>query len=87
MSRILLNGLITEKRNKTMKQENLVAQKVTYTLFKDGQFYIIENVPARVGLETGEQYFSPQTVEMLQQIIRQNPTPVRMVQTPVYHFS
>ena len=70
-----------------MRQEKLVEQKVTYTLFKDGRFYIVENVPARVDVETGEQYFSPQTVEMLQQIIRQNPTPVRMVQTPVYHFS
>ena len=70
-----------------MKQENLVAQKVTYTLFKDGQFYIIENVPARVDLETGEQYFSPQTVEQLQQIIKQHPKPSRVVQTPVYEFS
>ena len=70
-----------------MKPENLVEQKVTYTLFKDGQFYIIENVPARVDEETGEQYFAPQTVEMLQQIIRQHPTPQRVIQTPVYSFS
>ena len=70
-----------------MKQENLVAQKVTYTLLKDGQFYIIENVPARVDLETGEQYFAPQTVEQLQQIIRQHPKPSRVMQTPVYNFS
>ena len=70
-----------------MKQENLVAQKVTYTLIKDGQFYIIENVPARVNVETGEQYFAPQTVEQLQQIIRQHPKPSRVMQTPVYNFS
>jgi hypothetical protein len=70
-----------------MKQEKLVEQKVTYTLFKNGQFYIIENVPARVDMETGEQYFSPQTVEMLQQIIREHPKPIRVVQTPVYSFS
>lgn len=70
-----------------MKQENLVAQKVTYSLLKDGQFYIIENVPARVDLETGEQYFAPQTVEQLQQIIRQHPKPSRVMQTPVYNFS
>lgn len=70
-----------------MKQEKLVEQKVTYTLFKDGRFYIVENVPARVDVETGEQYFSPQTVQLLQQIIRQNPKPSRIVQTPVYNFS
>lgn len=70
-----------------MKTEKLVEQKVTYALFKDGQFYIVENVPARVDVETGEQYFSPQTVEALQKIISQKPKPIRVVQTPVYDFS
>lgn len=51
------------------RSENLVVKEVTYTLFKDGKFYIIENVPARVNEETGDQYFSPQTVENLHQII------------------
>jgi hypothetical protein len=83
----LRTGLITERGSKSMKQEKLVEQKVTYTLFKDGQFYIIENVPARVDLETGEQYFSPQTVQQLQDIIRQHPKPSRVVETPVYSFS
>lgn len=52
-----------------LPEEKLSEQKVTYTLLKAGKFYIIENVPARVNLETGEQYFSPLTVEHLQQII------------------
>jgi hypothetical protein len=81
------SGLIIEKGDETMKQEKLVERKVTYTLLKDGQFYIIENVPARVDLETGEQYFSPLTVQQLQQIIREHPKPNRVVQTPVYEFS
>ena len=29
-------------------------EQVTYTLEKDGKFYIIENVPARVSVVTGE---------------------------------
>lgn len=49
-------------------KETLVDQKVTYTLESDGKFIVIENVPARVCMETGEQYFSPETVEQLQQI-------------------
>jgi hypothetical protein len=68
------------------RQEKLVNQEVTYTLFKDGQFYIVENVPARVDLETGEQYFSPKTVEQLHQIILGQNKPVRTIQTPVYNF-
>ena len=49
--------------------ETLVEKKVTYTLEMDGNFFLIENVPDRVNLDTGEQFFSPTTVERLQQII------------------
>ena len=69
------------------KPERLVEQKVTYTLFKDGKFYIVENVPARVNPETGEQFFSPQTVEHLQQIIAGGRRPRRVIQTPVFEFA
>ncbi len=68
-------------------KEKLVSKKVTYTLFKEGQLYIVENVPARVNVETGEQFFSPETVETLQQIIRGKEKPVRQIQAPVYDFA
>ncbi len=61
--------------------------KVTYTLEMDGKFFIIENVPARVSEETGEQLFSPDTVERLQQIIREQQQPKRVIETPVYEFA
>ncbi len=67
--------------------ENLVEREVTYTLHKDGKFYIVENVPARVDLESGEQYFSPKTVENLHRIILGQRKPVRTIQTPVYNFA
>ena len=69
------------------REERLIEQQVTYTLLKGGKFYIIENVPARVDVETGEQFFSPQTVERLQHIIWEKRQPVRVVQTPVFEFS
>ena len=68
-------------------QEKLVEKKVTYTLLKDDNFYIIEGVPARVNVETGEQLFSPETVEKLQQIIWEQRKPVRQITTPIYEFS
>jgi hypothetical protein len=76
------NKLVTE-----MQKEKLVEQTVTYTLLKEGQFYVIENVPARVNEETGEQFFSPQTVERLQRIIWSERQPVRVIQTPVFDFA
>ena len=71
---------------KTAK-ENLVEKHVTYTLLKDGQFFIVENVPANVNAQTGEQFFSPQTVEHLQKIINEHKKPVRTIETPVFRFA
>ena len=67
-------------------EETLVEQKVTYTLELDGKFIVIENVPARVCLETGERLFSPETVERLQQTVWEQKEPVRVIETPVFEF-
>ena len=48
-------------------EEAFVQQNVTYTLQVAGRFVVVENVPARVSLRTGERFFSPDTVERLQQ--------------------
>ena len=68
-------------------KETMVEQKVTYTLENDGRFVIVENVPARVCVETGEQFFSPETVERLQQVIWEDERPKRLIETPVYEFA
>ena len=49
--------------------ETLVEKNVTYTIEINGQFVLIENVPARVNVDTGEKYFSPETVERLHQAV------------------
>ena len=49
--------------------DKLVERTVTYTLEVDGKPYVVENVPARVDEETGEQFFAPSTVERLQAIV------------------
>ena len=68
------------------KDNKLVNRKVTYTLLKDGQLYIVEHVPARVNVETGEEFFSPQTVEQLQRIILEKGQPTRFIKAPVFEF-
>lgn len=69
------------------RQETFIEQKVTYTLEVDGKFFIIENVTARVCQETGESFFYPDTVERIQEIIWQNRSQKRTIETPVYEFS
>ena len=68
-------------------KERLVEQTVTYTLDMNGQLIVIENVPARVNVETGEQLFSPDTVERLQKMVWQQSKPKRMMQVPVYEYA
>jgi len=69
------------------REEKLVERRVTYTLEHEGKFYIVEKVPARVNEETGEQFFSPTTVERLQTTILQQGKPNRVIQTPVYEYA
>lgn len=73
---------------KTVKpNEELREEKVTYTLEMDGKFYIIENVPARVSVETGDQYFSPETVERLQSTMWGRKKPKKTIETPIFEFA
>ena len=65
--------------------ETMVEGHVTYTLEVQGKLVVVE-VPARVCLETGEQFFSPETVEKLQQMAWGHLQPKRTVQTPMYDF-
>ena len=42
--------------------ETMIETEVTYTIEYDGKLHVIEHVPARVCKETGEEFFSPETV-------------------------
>ena len=67
--------------------QDLVQTQVTYTLEVNGDFFLIENVPARVDLDSGEQFFAPNTVKRIQEIILDRESPSRFTQTPVYKFA
>jgi hypothetical protein len=67
--------------------ENFIDSKVTYTINLDGNLYVIENVPARISERTGEQLFSPETVEQIHRIIRGGRPPVRTLQVGVFEFA
>jgi YgiT-type zinc finger domain-containing protein len=67
-------------------KETMVETDVTYALELGGKFYIIEHVPARVCQETGEQFFSPETVERIQALIKGGRKPSRVIETPVFEY-
>lgn len=68
------------------QKDRLVERRVTYTVEIEGQLYIVENVPARVDEETGEQFFAPSTVERLHETILSQTEPSKVVETPVYEY-
>lgn len=64
----------------------MVETKVIYVLELDGKFIIIENVPARVCVESGERFFAPGTVERLGESAWERKKPDRVIETPVFEF-
>ncbi len=68
------------------QEEKLVERHVTYTLEMEGKLYVVENVPARVDEETGEQFFSPSTVERLQRMVLGYTEPSKVIEIPVYDY-
>jgi YgiT-type zinc finger domain-containing protein len=71
----------------TYPKETFVPKQVTYTIDVDGKLLVIEHVPARVCLETGEQLFSAETVERIQQLIVNKQKPSRVMEVPVFEFA
>lgn len=63
-----------------------VEQKVNYALEIDGDLVIVENVPVRVRVETGEQLFTPETVERLQKLVAGKTKPKRVMEVCVFEF-
>lgn len=67
--------------------ERLVERMVTYVIEVNGELIVVENVPARVNVETGEQLFSPETVERLQRMVWERRKPKRVIRVPVYEYA
>lgn len=67
--------------------ERFTHETVTNTIEIDGRVVIVENVPARVDVETGERFFSPETLERLQGIVWGESEPDRVAATPVFRFA
>lgn len=68
-------------------KETMVNATVTYTLERGGKVIVVEHVPARVCVETGEQFFAPETVERIQSLIQSQRKPARIIETPVYEYA
>lgn len=66
--------------------EEFVEELVTYTLRVGDKLVLVENVPARVCVQTGERLFAPEVVERLQEIVWEQKRPIRVVETPVFEF-
>ena len=67
--------------------ESFAAARVTYTVELDGRLIVIENVPARVSMQTGEQFFAPETVEQIERIVHGGRASARTVPATIFEFA
>lgn len=75
-------------KNQSDDQEHLVSKTVIcFFELADGRRLLIEGIPARVNEETGDQWFSPDTARLLEEIALGSRKPERVVEMPVYKFS
>ncbi|MBU1128181.1 MAG: YgiT-type zinc finger protein [Candidatus Omnitrophica bacterium] len=62
-------------------------KKVSYTIFYEGHWIIVEHVPAKVCRQCGEKTFSPDTVELLQKTVWSKRQPDKKIETPVFNLA
>lgn len=68
-------------------KETMVETEATYTLEHSGKSFLVEHVPARVCRETGKQYFSLETMEHLQSLVKSGKKPAKVVATPACEYA
>lgn len=73
--------------NFEQEEKQLVNKLVTYSVELNGELILVKNVPARVNQDTGEEFFSPETIVRLQDIILGDEKPLNSIQVPVYQFT
>ncbi len=59
---------------------------ISYTLFYEGNWIVVENVPAKVCRQCGEKLFDPDTVDRLQNIIWSKQKPAKKIGMPVFNL-
>ncbi len=60
---------------------------IRYVQEFDGRVVIIENVPAAVCTQCGEQLIRPDIAEKIQRLVWEQPAPRRNAKVPVYDLS
>lgn len=66
---------------------SLEEKSISYAQPFQGRIYLLENVPAEVCRQCGEELLSPQVAEKIQQLVWCNAEPTRMAETTVYDLA
>jgi len=60
--------------------------KITFSQEVNGMLEVVENVPAEVCTQCGDQLFDPKTVRTLEKILRSKRKPTKTISVPVFDF-
>lgn len=72
--------------SRASQTEHFVDRRVRYKIDLGDRLVVIEDVPARVCEQTGEQFFSPETTDRIWQIVHGEQRPARVMQADVYDY-
>ena len=62
-------------------------RKVTFTYDHDGDYFLIENVPAEVCVQCGEKTYSPMVTDELVRLARKKLKPAKTVLVPIFDYA
>ncbi len=59
---------------------------IRYVQEFDGRVVVIENVPAEVCAQCGEEYIRPEVARKIQRLVWEEPSPKKTLKVPYYDF-
>lgn len=65
----------------------LTEQLITFVYEKEGQVWIIRNVPAFVCKQCGEREYSQETTHQVLTLLKEPPRPAEIIHVPAYDFA
>jgi YgiT-type zinc finger domain-containing protein len=75
-----------ERQSCSVCGSDLREEPITYTQTIGERLYVVTEVPAQVCPIDGEQYLSPDVVDVIQEVIERGREPMRTIEVPVYSY-
>lgn len=66
---------------------HIESRNVTFVYDLDGDYFLIENVPAEVCIRCGEKTYTPEVTDELLRLAKKKLKPARVLRVPVFDYA